>query len=269
MTQGIKDKVVVVTGASSGLGEAAARHLAQRGETGAGRRRWNDFSAGQRALAGGRRRGADGCNSSGRAKRLVAHAAKSHGRIDVIINNAGLMPNSLLEHLKIDEWDRMIDVNIKGVLYGDRRGAAPHDEAKKRTLHQRLFRRRPQGGARWHDLFGDRMRSARDRGRPRGKTSSPIIFETTIRRCAGLGLDQMLSRRVKIEPAATHWRERERPGIRRTTPGSKGDPSVARHRANVGYPRLGEFIAEQAAWAESDRQRRDGPATPPSTRSTV
>jgi NADP-dependent 3-hydroxy acid dehydrogenase YdfG len=51
-------------------------------------------------------------------KRLVDAAAEAFGRIDVMINNAGLMPQSRLEHLKIDEWDRMIDVNIKGVLYG-------------------------------------------------------------------------------------------------------------------------------------------------------
>jgi NADP-dependent 3-hydroxy acid dehydrogenase YdfG len=49
---------------------------------------------------------------------LVEHAVRQHGRIDVIINNAGLMPQSPLDRLKIDEWDRMIDVNIKGVLYG-------------------------------------------------------------------------------------------------------------------------------------------------------
>jgi NADP-dependent 3-hydroxy acid dehydrogenase YdfG len=51
-------------------------------------------------------------------KRLVDAAVQAYGRIDVMINNAGLMPQSLLERLKIDEWDRMIDVNIKGVLYG-------------------------------------------------------------------------------------------------------------------------------------------------------
>jgi NADP-dependent 3-hydroxy acid dehydrogenase YdfG len=51
-------------------------------------------------------------------KQLVDTAVQSFGRVDVIINNAGLMPQSLLEHLKIDEWDQMIDVNIKGVLYG-------------------------------------------------------------------------------------------------------------------------------------------------------
>jgi NADP-dependent 3-hydroxy acid dehydrogenase YdfG len=49
---------------------------------------------------------------------LVDAAVQTYGRIDVMINNAGLMPHSPLERLKIDDWDRMIDVNIKGVLYG-------------------------------------------------------------------------------------------------------------------------------------------------------
>ena len=51
-------------------------------------------------------------------KRLVDHAATLHGRIDVMINNAGLMPHSPLERCKVEDWDRMIDVNLKGVLYG-------------------------------------------------------------------------------------------------------------------------------------------------------
>ena len=51
-------------------------------------------------------------------KRLVDAAVQTYGRIDVMINNAGLMPQALLERLKVDEWNRMIDVNIKGVLYG-------------------------------------------------------------------------------------------------------------------------------------------------------
>ena len=51
-------------------------------------------------------------------QRLVDEAVQTYGRVDVIINNAGLMPHSPLERLKIDDWDRMIDVNIKGVLYG-------------------------------------------------------------------------------------------------------------------------------------------------------
>jgi NADP-dependent 3-hydroxy acid dehydrogenase YdfG len=50
--------------------------------------------------------------------RLVDLAVQRHGRIDVIINNAGLMPHSLLERGKVEDWDRMTDVNLKGVLYG-------------------------------------------------------------------------------------------------------------------------------------------------------
>ena len=57
-------------------------------------------------------------------------AVQSHGRVDVILNNAGLMPQSPLDRLKIDEWDRMIDVNIKGVLYGIA-AVLPHMKAQK------------------------------------------------------------------------------------------------------------------------------------------
>ncbi len=58
-------------------------------------------------------------------KRLVDTAVQAYGRIDVMINNAGLMPHSPLERLRIDDWDRTIDVNIKGVLYGIA-AALPH-----------------------------------------------------------------------------------------------------------------------------------------------
>jgi NADP-dependent 3-hydroxy acid dehydrogenase YdfG len=51
-------------------------------------------------------------------QKLVDAAVQTYGRVDVMINNAGLMPQAPLERLKVDEWDRMIDVNIKGVLYG-------------------------------------------------------------------------------------------------------------------------------------------------------
>ena len=120
MAQGIKDKVVVITGASSGLGEAAARRLAKDGaKLVLGARRLdrlqalaNELSLGDDAVV------QTDVSKYDEVKRLVEHAVKAHGRLDVMINNAGLMPQSLLQRLKIDEWDRMIDVNIKGVLYG-------------------------------------------------------------------------------------------------------------------------------------------------------
>jgi NADP-dependent 3-hydroxy acid dehydrogenase YdfG len=120
MAQGIKDKVVVITGASSGLGEAAARRLAKDGaKLVLGARRLDRLQALAKELS----LGPDAVvqtdvSKYDEVKRLVDHAVKLHGRLDVMINNAGLMPQSLLQRLKIDEWDRMIDVNIKGVLYG-------------------------------------------------------------------------------------------------------------------------------------------------------
>jgi NADP-dependent 3-hydroxy acid dehydrogenase YdfG len=120
MIQSIKDKVVVITGASSGLGEAAARRLAQGGaKLVLGARRLDRLQALAKALS--LEPAAAVQTDVGKyddVKHLVDQAVKLHGRVDVIINNAGLMPQSLLEGLKIDEWDRMIDVNIKGVLYG-------------------------------------------------------------------------------------------------------------------------------------------------------
>jgi NADP-dependent 3-hydroxy acid dehydrogenase YdfG len=118
----IKGKVVVITGASSGLGEETARHLAEKGAS---------------VVLGARRSDrieslADEINSEGskaiavttdvtqydQVKRLVDSAVEEFGQVDVMLNNAGLMPLSPIESLKINEWDQMIDVNIKGVLYG-------------------------------------------------------------------------------------------------------------------------------------------------------
>ncbi|MBK3746173.1 SDR family oxidoreductase, partial [Paraburkholderia aspalathi] len=127
MTEGIKDKVVVITGASSGLGEAAARKLAHGGaKLILGARRLDRLQKLAEVLAFS----SDAAVQTDVAdydqvKHLVDYAVSKHGRVDVIINNAGLMPQSLLEHLKVDEWDRMIDVNIKGVLYGIA-AALPH-----------------------------------------------------------------------------------------------------------------------------------------------
>jgi NADP-dependent 3-hydroxy acid dehydrogenase YdfG len=120
MTQAIKDKVVVITGASSGLGEAAARHLARHSaKLVLGARRLERLQALAKELSlGDKAVMQTDVTECAQVKRLVDHAVETNKRIDVIINNAGLMPQSLLEKGKVEEWDRMIDVNIKGVLYG-------------------------------------------------------------------------------------------------------------------------------------------------------
>jgi NADP-dependent 3-hydroxy acid dehydrogenase YdfG len=132
MTENIRGKVVVITGASSGLGEAAARALAREGaKLVLGARRIERLETLARALSlgAGAVMQTDVSNYE-QVRRLVDHAVQAHGRIDVIVNNAGLMPQSLLESLKVDEWDRMIDVNIKGVLYGIA-AALPHMKAQR------------------------------------------------------------------------------------------------------------------------------------------
>ena len=132
MTQGIENKVVVITGASSGLGEAAARLLVKEGaKLVLGARRIDRLQA----LASELSLGKDAILQTdvtdvGQVRRLVDHAVKGHGRLDVIINNAGLMPHSPLERGKVEDWDRMIDVNIKGVLYGIA-AALPHMKTQK------------------------------------------------------------------------------------------------------------------------------------------
>jgi len=122
MDNNIKGKIIVITGASSGLGEAAARLLSAEGATvvlGARRVERLKSLADELIAKGGQAVAvtADVAHYD-QVKRLVDTAVRKFRRIDVMINNAGLMPQSPLERLKIDEWDRMIDVNIKGVLYG-------------------------------------------------------------------------------------------------------------------------------------------------------
>ncbi|MCY0902706.1 MAG: SDR family oxidoreductase [Firmicutes bacterium] len=130
----IEQQVVVITGASSGIGEATAIRLA---------------SAGARVVLSARRvdrlretvqkiteSGGTACYlpadvaSMSDVQALADFAVETYGTIDVWVNNAGLMPLSFLNKRKVDEWDQMIDVNIKGVLYGIA-AAVPIMEAQK------------------------------------------------------------------------------------------------------------------------------------------
>ena len=117
----IKDKVAIITGASSGIGFATALALSKAGaKVAIGARRTDMLSKLEKKIKEN-----DGevysqkldvtkkneCNS------FVDNVLKKWGTVDILVNNAGLMPLSFFKNLKIDEWDQMIDVNIKGVLY--------------------------------------------------------------------------------------------------------------------------------------------------------
>jgi NADP-dependent 3-hydroxy acid dehydrogenase YdfG len=122
MTQGIEGKVVVITGGSSGLGEATARHLAEKGAIvaiAARRRDRLDRIVADITRSGRRAKGYEvDVAQKAQIDALVANVMKDFGRIDVLVNNAGVMPLAPLSQRRIDEWDRMIDVNVKGLLYG-------------------------------------------------------------------------------------------------------------------------------------------------------
>ncbi|MGR8948173.1 MAG: SDR family oxidoreductase [Gammaproteobacteria bacterium] len=132
MTAGIENKVIVITGASSGLGEAAARRLAGDGaKLILGARRTDRLYA----LADSLSLDKDAVVATDvtrvdDVRALVTQAVNKHGRIDVMLNNAGIMPHSPLERCKVEDWDRAIDVNIKGVLYGIA-AALPHMQIQK------------------------------------------------------------------------------------------------------------------------------------------
>ncbi|MFJ1992180.1 SDR family oxidoreductase [Streptomyces asiaticus] len=122
MTSGIEGKVVAITGASSGIGEATALLLAERGAKVVLAARRSDrieALAARIAGAGGEavavvtdvKRRAD-------LSRLVATARERYGKLDVLVSNAGISPISALDDLRVEDWEAMIDVNIKGVLYG-------------------------------------------------------------------------------------------------------------------------------------------------------
>lgn len=116
------DKVVLITGASSGIGDATARILASAGMTvvlGARRAGRLERLRTEIAETGGnaRVRKLDVTDCADVAA-FARSALDEFGRIDVLVNNAGIMPLSPMASLKVDEWERMVDVNIKGVLWG-------------------------------------------------------------------------------------------------------------------------------------------------------
>jgi NADP-dependent 3-hydroxy acid dehydrogenase YdfG len=118
----VAGKVVAVTGASSGIGEATAEYLARRGaKLVLGARGADKLDEVCRRIidAGGDAE----CVAMDVARRdgvamLVARSRERFGRLDVLVNNAGVMPIGKLDDLAVDDWERMVDVNIKGVLWG-------------------------------------------------------------------------------------------------------------------------------------------------------
>lgn len=134
MNNNIEGKVIVITGASSGIGLATAKHLAALGaivSLAARRKDKLDQLVNEIEQAGGKAKSfvAD-VTKREEVDALIAGTIDEFGRIDVLFNNAGIAPISMLEHLHYDEWESMIDVNIKGVLYGI--GAVlPHFKAQQ------------------------------------------------------------------------------------------------------------------------------------------
>jgi NADP-dependent 3-hydroxy acid dehydrogenase YdfG len=116
-----EDKVVIITGASSGLGEATARILAKNGAKLmlAARReeRLKELVAEIQKDGGTAKYQVTDVTDRSQVEALVKATHEAYERIDVLVNNAGLMPLSPLDETKVDEWDKMVDVNIKGVLY--------------------------------------------------------------------------------------------------------------------------------------------------------
>jgi NADP-dependent 3-hydroxy acid dehydrogenase YdfG len=119
---GIKDKVIAITGASSGIGEATALLLAERGAKvvlGArGLDRLETVAARIANMGGEVVYARTDVKQRDDLTDLVKLACERFGKLDVLVNNAGVMPISPLDDLRVEDWEEMIDVNIKGVLYG-------------------------------------------------------------------------------------------------------------------------------------------------------
>lgn len=119
--EGIAGKIVLITGGSSGLGEATARYLAARGAYVAiaarRRERLDEIVSELEALGQTARAYTLDVTNRQQVSQVVEAVERDFGRLDVLINNAGLMAIAPMKRLMVDEWDRMIDINIKGVLY--------------------------------------------------------------------------------------------------------------------------------------------------------
>src|SRR6476659_5951878 len=122
MSTNVEGKVVVITGASSGLGESAARHLAKLGAAvviGARRKDRLDAIVKDITQKGGKALAVTvDVTKREQVDALIQAAFKAYGKVDVLVNNAGVMSIATLAALKVNEWEKMIDINIKGVLYG-------------------------------------------------------------------------------------------------------------------------------------------------------
>ncbi|MFH8136310.1 SDR family oxidoreductase [Pantoea osteomyelitidis] len=134
MSAAVRGKVVVITGASSGLGERTARHLSALGAIlvlGARRVDRLQSLVSDLEKQGGKAVAVEtDVTRKEQVEALIKTAVEKFGRVDVLLNNAGLMQQSRLDSLKTDEWDNMIDVNLKGTLYGIA-AALPYMQAQK------------------------------------------------------------------------------------------------------------------------------------------
>lgn len=130
----LSGKIAIVTGASSGIGEATAKMLGDRGVKLmlAARReeRLKDLVSKIEQNGGTATYQTVDVTKLDRVRDLAQKTLDKYGKIDIMINNAGLMPLSMLEKLRVDEWDTTIDVNIKGVLYGIA-AVLPHMQSAK------------------------------------------------------------------------------------------------------------------------------------------